>query len=86
MSSNIYECFNVKELGIYKFVDMRFNPAKIYSYENGIPTKEDAKYLENIMKIPDISSTLINERNSKLNTGSQSKLLYNTKRIIGEIF
>lgn len=84
--NNISECFNVNELGIYKFVDMRFNPAKNYSYENGIPTKEDAKYLENIMKIPDISSTLINERNSKLNTGSQSKLLYNTKRIIGKIF
>ena len=84
--NNIYECFNLKELGIYKFVDMRFNPAKIYSYENGIPAKEDAKYLENIMKIPDMSSTLINERNSKLNVGSQSKLLYNAKRIIGEKF
>lgn len=86
MPDDICSCFNVNELGIYKFVDMRFNPAKNYSYDNGIPTIEEAKHLENIMKIPDISSTLINERNSQLNTGSQSKLLYNAERIIGEIF
>lgn len=84
--NNIYECFNVKGLGSYKFIDMRFNPAKNYNCENGIPTMEEAKYLENIVKIPDMSSTSINERNSKLNTGSQSNLLRNAKEIISEIF
>ena len=76
--------------GIYTYkIDLDTQWLLIFYHNASIDffsTKEDAKYLENIMKIPDKSSTLINERNSKLNTGSQSKLLYNTKRIIGEIF
>ena len=46
----------------------------------------NVKGFENIVKIPDMSSTSINERNSKLNTGSQSNLLRNAKEIISEIF
>lgn len=80
------KCFDIKAVGIYKFVDMRFDPAKNYSYENGIPTLKEANHIENIMKIQDVSSILVNERNNKLNTGIQSKLLLNVQKFLKEQF
>lgn len=47
--------FNTEGLGMFKFIDMRFSPPKTYNYDNGIPSKNDAIAILEVMKFKDLT-------------------------------
>lgn len=47
--------FNTEGLGMFKFIDMRFSPPKTYNYDNGIPSKNDAIAIMEVMKFKDLT-------------------------------
>ena len=70
--------FNTEKLGMFKFIDMRFSPPKTYNFDKGIPSKDYAIAVLEIMKFEGLTYKSEADLNAARTSG-QSSYINNVK-------